>query len=392
MEGEVHGEHTAVPQTLQEVLSALANGGGATPEQIASPIGQALRDLARFPPEWPWDVQAGAIRNVISEVVESLEDARNRETARAQLGLTPQYSSGDPAKRMSVLLGSGALEPEYTYGYSQQIYLALDQMLRQRLSQLNATGDWERYASGYSSPPEEPVSYPFKFERYHMLFTLRKRVGIECTTYRLLRALIDGVDSYRAIAWYYSDPDAEVEVIPIANCRVAYQNPLDDGGAAAMLELPHKLREGETCFFASKVIYHSSRETTRIVSHDVRSQSVDRLTIGIQFDMDSLPSSAWHYTGSREVGTRRPSQGSTEFLPMSEFGFVSHEFHGCENGRRYGIQWDWVRHTDLQLQSFPGRSPRWETLEIPGLGVASKWTQPPSPLSILRYQFNRTIS
>jgi hypothetical protein len=357
MEGEVHGEHTGVPRTPQEVLRALANGEGATPEQIASPIGQALRDLAHFPPEWPWDVQARAIRNVISEAVESLGDARNRETARAQLGLTPQYSSPNPARRIGVFLGSGSLEPERTQGYSQQIYLALDQMLRQRLSQLNATGGWERYASGYSPPPEEAVSYPFKFERYHMLFTLRERVGIECTTYRILRALVDDVDSYTAIAWYYSDPDAEVEVLPVANCRVTSRSPLDKGGAAVTLQLPHKLREGETCFFASKVIYHSSRETTRIVSHDVRSQSVDMLTIGIQFDMDALPSSVWHYAGGREVGTRRPSQVSTEFLPMSELGFVSHQFRACENGRRYGIQWDWVRHPDVQLQARPREEP-----------------------------------
>jgi hypothetical protein len=353
MEGEVYGEHTSVPQTPQEVLSALADGEGATPEQIASPVGQALRDLAQFPPDWPWDVQARAIRKIISEVVESLEDARNKETARARLGLTSQYSSRDPAKRIRVFLESGALEPDHPSGYSQQIYMALDQMLRQRLSQLNATGGWEGYAGGYSPAPQDAASNPFMFERYHMLFTLRGRVGIECTTYRLLRAQVDGVDSYTAIAWYYSDPDAEVEVIPIANCRVASRSPLDKGGAAVTLQLPHKLREGESCFFASKVIYHSSRETTRIVSHDVRSQSVEKLTIGIQFDMEALPSLAWHYAGIREVGTRRPSQGSTEYLALSKFGFVSHEFRDCRNGRRYGIQWDWVPHPDLQLQPRP---------------------------------------
>ena len=141
--------------------------------------------------------------------------------------------------------------------------------------------------------------------------------------------------------------------MPIANCRLASLDPLENGGAAAILQLPHRLREGERCFFASKVVYHSSRETTRIVSHDVRSHAVDRLTIGIQFDMTALPFSAWHYTGGREVGTRRPSEGSSDFLTMSEFGFISHEFRGCANGRRYGIQWDWSRHTDLQLQPPP---------------------------------------
>ena len=344
---DAKGGQANVPETPQEALSALASGEGATPEQIASPLGRPLRDLAYVPPQWPWNVEATAIRNVISEVVESLADAHNREAARAQLGLAPQYSSHDPAQRMETLLASGAFDPERISAYSQQIYPALAQMLRERLLQLNSTGGWLEYAAGYSPPEEEIVSYPFKFERYHMLFSLAKRVGIECTTYRVLRALDDGVSSYKAIAWYYSDPEAAVEVIPIANCRVASIEPQEDGGAAAVLELPHPLRRGETCFFASKVIYHSSRETTRIVSHDVRSQSVDRLTIGIQFDMDAPPFSVWHYTGDGEVGMRRPSPDSNSFLPMSELGFVSHKFRACKHGRRYGIQWDWSRHVDL---------------------------------------------
>ncbi len=347
MQGDAEGGQTNVPETPQEALSALASGEGATPEQIASPLGRALRDLAYVPPQWPWNVQATAIRNVISEVVESLADAHHRETARAQLGLAPQYSSHDPAKRMETLLASGALDPERTSGYNQQIYPALAHMLRERLSQLNATSGWLEYAAGYTPSEEEIVSYPFKFERYHMLFSLVKRVGIECTTYRILRALEDGVDSYKATAWYYSDPEAAVEVIPIANCQVTAIEPLDSGGAAAILELPHKLRRGETCFFASKVVYHSSRETTRIVSHEVRSQSVDKLTIGIQFDTSSPPFSIWHYSGNGDVGVKRPHPGSTEFLSMSELGFVSHEFRACENGRRYGIQWDWTRHVNL---------------------------------------------
>ena len=189
MQGEVHGEHAEVPRTPQEALSALASGEGATTEQIASPIGQVLRDLAQFPPDWPWNVQAEAIRNVISEVVESLEDARHRETARAQLGLTAQYSSDDPTQRINVLRGSGTFDSGRVHGHSQQIYPALAEMLGQRLLQVNTRGEWDRYAGGFTPPREELVKYPFKFENYHMLFTLKERVGIECTTYRVLRAL-----------------------------------------------------------------------------------------------------------------------------------------------------------------------------------------------------------
>ena len=347
MQGDAERGQTNVPETPQEALNALASGEGATAEQIASPLGRVLRDLAYVPPQWPWNVEATAIRNVISEVVESLVDAHRRETARAQLGLTPEYSSRDPAKRMETLLASGAFDSEPTSGDSQQIYPALAQMLRERLSQLNVTGDWPKYAPGYAPPVDEMASYPFKFIDYHMLFSLANRVGIECTTYRVLQALEDGVDSYRAIVWYYSDPDAAAAVIPIANCRVKSIEPLDSGGAAAILELPHKLQRGETCFFASKVVYNSFRETTRIVSHDVRSQAVDRLTIGIQFDTNDPPSSIWHYSDNIKVQMKRPSAGSTDLLPISEFGFVSHDFHACEHARRYGIQWDWTRSTDL---------------------------------------------
>jgi hypothetical protein len=214
-------------------------------------------------------------------------------------------------------------------------------MLMARLSQLNATGGWEQYAEGYTPLKEDPPGGPFKFTRYHMLFRLADRVGIECITYRVMQALSDGVDSYRAVAWYYSDPEADVQILPVANCEVGDLEPLEKGGAAAILRLPHALRRNETCFFASKVIYHSERESTRIVSHEVRSHSVDKLTIGIQFDPEAPPSSVWHYSGGREAGMKRPQGDSSDFLRMSELGFISHDFLKCLNGRRYGIQWDW---------------------------------------------------
>lgn len=336
-----------VPATPQDALSALAKGHGATPEQISSTAGRVLLDLARVPPQWPRHVQARAIRNVLAEVVEGLSDAKQRETARAQLGLTQQYSSHDPEKRIQRLMASGILastrigaqrRPDREW---RSIRPALAQMLVSRLSQLNASGDWEQYAEGYAPLNEDPAVGPFKFTRYHMLFRLEGRVGIECITYRILQALSNGVDSYRAVAWYYSDPEANSEIVPVANCEVGALEPLGKGGAAALLKLPHALRQNETCFFASKVIYSSERETTRIVSHEVRSQGVDKLTIGIQFDPAALPSLIWHYAGSKGVGMKRPEGGSSDFLPISELGYVSHEFLNCISGRRYGIQWDW---------------------------------------------------
>lgn len=222
--------------------------------------------------------------------------------------------------------GLGAEDDDLHRQYDESSVLA-------RLSQLNVTGAWEKYA--------DPDARRFKFARYHMLFRLKDRVGIECITYRVLQALSDGVDSYRSVAWYYSDPEANVEIVPLANCEVAALQPLAAGGAAALLKLPHALRQDETCFFASKVIYHSKRESTRIVSHEVRSRAVDELTIGIQFDQRTPPSFVWHYSSNAEIGMKRPDKGSSDLLSVSEAGYTSHVFLNCANGRRYGIQWDW---------------------------------------------------
>lgn len=336
-----------VPASPQDALGVLAKGRGATPEEISSSAGRVLLDLAQVPPQWPRHVQARAIRNILTEVVEGLSDPKQRETARAQLGLTQQYSSQDPEKRIQSLMASGILASTRIGAQSRpaqewrSIRPALAQMLVTRLSQLNAAGGWEKYAEGYTPLKEDAVGGPFKFTRYHMLFRLQGRVGIECITYRVLQALSDGVDSYRAVAWYYSDPDANVEIIPIANCEVGRLEPLEKGGSAALLNLPHALQKDETCFFASKVVYNSERESTRIVSHEVRSQAVDRLTIGVQFDPAALPSLIWHYTGSKGVGMKRPDGGSSDFLSISELGYTWYEFSNCVNGRRYGIQWDW---------------------------------------------------
>lgn len=341
------GESADVPATTQEALSALAEGQGATPEQIASPAGRVLLDLANIPPQWPRHVQATAIRNVLKEVVEGLIDERERETARAKLGLTQQYFSHDPEKRIQNLVASGILASTHLAAEERpnqewrDVRPALARMLIARLSQLNATEDWEQYSEGYIMAEEEPVSDPYKFTRYHMIFRLAGRVGLECITYRVMQALAEGVDRYRAVAWYYSDPQADVTIQSIANCTVGTLEPLGNGGAAATLTLPHALHKNELCFFASKVTYNSERESTRIVSHEVRSQFVDKLTIGIQFDPAVPPSSIWHYSGGREVGTKRPREGSSDFLTISELGYTSHVFLDCVNGQRYGIQWDW---------------------------------------------------
>jgi hypothetical protein len=335
---------TPVPETPQEALAALAQGEGATVDRLASGEGRALLDMAALPPEWPRDVQAGIMRNVLQEVVDSLRDAQHRETVRAQLGLTAEYSHPSPARRMDALLASGMLDPHKSQAYGQglsDIGGAVAQMIVDRLSQLNASGDWEQYAQGYVLPGEAPQKYPLRFLNYHMLFTLAGRIGIECTTYRVIRALENGVDSYKAVLWYYSDPKANVEILPVANCRVGTIRPLDRGGYEATLELPHALRKGETCFFASKVLFHSTHESARIVSHEVRCQAVNRLTIGIQFDTAAPPSAVWHYTGGPKVGMTRPSNEPRDFLTVSSLGFVSHEFSRCRNGHRYGIQWDW---------------------------------------------------
>jgi len=341
------GESADAPATPQEALSALAEGQGATPEQIASPAGRVLLDLANVPPQWPRHVQATAIRNVLKEVVDGLKDEIERETARAKLGLTQQYFSHDPEKRIQNLVASGILASTHLAAEERpnqewrDVRPALAQMLIARLSQLNATEDWAQYSEGYVAPEDEPISGPYKFTRYHMLFRLSGRVGIECITYRVMQALVDGVDHYRAVAWYYSDPQADVTIQSIANCTVGSLEPLENGGAAAILALPHALHKDELCFFASKVIYNSERESTRIVSHEVRSQFVDKLTIGIQFDPVVQPSSIWYYSGGREVGMKRPREGSSDFLPISGLGFTSHVFLDCVNGQRYGIQWDW---------------------------------------------------
>lgn len=336
-----------VPTTPQDALSALAEGQGATSELIASPTGRALIDMADVPPQWPRHVQARAIRNVLKEVVEGLKEETQRETARAKLALTQQYSSHDPEKRIQNLVASGILasthlaEDERPNQEWRDIRPALAQMFLARLSQLNAARDWQQYSEGYV-PQEQPTfGGQYKFVRYHMIFRLMRRVGIECITYRLMQALADGVDSYRAVAWYYSDPQADVAAHSVANCHVGTLEPLENGGAAALLHLPHVLQANEQCFFASRVIYGSERETTRIVSHVVESQRVDKLTIGIQFDTAELPSSVWQYEGGREVGIKRPREGSPDFVPVSELGYSSHVFLDCENGRRYGIQWDW---------------------------------------------------
>ena len=65
-------------------------------------------------------------------------------------------------------------------------------------------------------------------------------------------------DYYEAVAWYYNDPDAPVEIIPIANCALdGPLRPLPQGGSCGTLRFSRTLNRSDSYFFAYETRFNS---------------------------------------------------------------------------------------------------------------------------------------
>jgi len=364
---ELPDDDAEIPDEVGKVLENLADSGGAAVEKLASEAGRPLLDYAKTPLQWSRRQQATAVHNVINDLIETLGDNRHRHAVRTRLGMAgPPGADGTILSPLEAFVHKTSVPPQ-TRGNSADgsgVQLApFGKIVFDRLAQINATRGWESHIEDQAARPEQLPDHPFEFDSYHMVFTLRGRAGVECTTYRVLRALQDGIDSYPSVGWYFSDPGSPVEIDALANCRVTGLTRRPDGGVAAKLKLPHPLRKGESCFFASRIRYASEVEANRVITHEVRSRRVRRLTIGVQFDVAALPEPIWRFSGDT-LNTEPPASGSDAFLAVSELGYVEHIFENCEHGRKIGLQWNWSHHSAPARQA--GRSQHLRPADQPG--------------------------
>lgn len=311
-----------------------------------------IMDQARPPGNWPDDAKAAAVLALMREKISGLENPRWRAAAEGAFRIPMDLYVGSRfdslASRFKVLAERDGAEgrevkvrSEAYRGYWIAAAKHLAGAIEQEIDSCNRSPElWTFYRS--SDPPAPPRSLPISFDRTDVLFRFRGRRGIQSITYRWLTAH-GSVDSYEAVGWYYNQPDAPVEIVPLANCTLT--EPLSDlplGGKAGRLRFAKSLEPGDQYFFAYTTIFHSEEPCRPTILYEVRGLSMRSLTVRAQFDPSDLPEQLWWVDmGGLSESHGVPSRSSPDVLEINAVGYVQHEFPRCDLGRKYGLMWVW---------------------------------------------------
>ncbi|MEU8239474.1 hypothetical protein AB0C07_14630 [Actinoplanes missouriensis] len=297
------------------------------------------------------EAKAAALLDVLHELVNAIDNPRWRSAAQAAFRLPQDRYVG---REFDSVAGrwrhvAQAEDPPYNgsddaldryRGYWLTAAHHLAKRLDERVRELNRAGGWEKYRK--TEPHIPAATFPISFDRTDVLYRFKGRQGIQSISYRWLTAH-DEVDHYEAVGWYYNEPDAPVQIEPLANCVL--DGPLTDlpqGGRSGRLRFSRRLRAGDKYFFAYSIHFGSERPCRPTILYEVRGLSMRALTVRAQFDPAELPAMCWYFDLGVQVEAARPPDSSApEVLEIAPNGFVDHEFLSCEQGRKYGLRWTW---------------------------------------------------
>jgi len=354
---------------LLDGLRALVVEAGPSVQRLAHDQTEgivAIMKSAAPPASWTDEDKATAILAVVAELVDRLNNPRWKAAAQAAFRLPPERFEGsafdslmarwrDLARQEGETLGGSIEEVAERYrGYwrtSAAPHLA--QALESRLHDLNSSDGWQRYRS--DEPYSPPLALPISFERTEVLYQFDGTRGIQSTSQRWLVAH-GAVDHYEAVGWYYSEPDAPVDIVPVANCTLdGLLVPLPQGGRAGTLRFSHELQDGERYYFSYTVRFNSQKECRPTILYEVRGLRMDVLMVRAQFDPNAIPVRCWHFDiGAQSEGYHMPPDGAPEFLKVQPNGYVAHEFRSCKRGRKYGLRWIWPDAATPPLKTVRG--------------------------------------
>jgi len=309
-----------------------------------------LMAAAHTPDHWTPEDKASAILSILHELVDKMSNGRWKAASRAALRHPADDYRGShldsvAARWRELVVKEGYGEPEARdaaekyRGYWTTAATHLADTLADRLHELNSTSGWRQYEQ--SEPLTPPLKLPLSFDRTDVLYRFQGRIGVQSISYRWLTAHGD-VDHYETAGWYYNEPEAPVEIRPLANCQLAGPlRELPQGGRSATLAFSRKLVAGDRYFFAYTTFFRSERPCRPTILYEVRGLSMSHLTVRAQFDISAMPRRAWHFNLGVQIEDISPEDGAPELLPISPNGYVDYEFQSCQRGRKYGLRWQW---------------------------------------------------
>jgi len=303
--------------------------------------------------DWSAEDKATAALDVILQVLATMKNQNWRAvTLAAYAQPESQYQSPhfdtraerwrERARRDEGIEGEEAMRSRLeTYrGFFVNAVSRLAEDVERRFHALNREPHaWEAHRT---REPSSPTHLPVTFDRVDVLFRLQGHVGIQQLTYRWLTA-IEPISEIEVVGWYYGQADANLDIVPLANCTLAGGlDELPRGGRIGTLKFARTLDVGEEYFFAYSIDYNSGQPCRPVVSHEVRGRSTKLLTVRVQFDEQALPALCWYFEAIGEIdGQRVPADGSERHLLVSPNGYVDHTFTDALFGRKYGIMWRW---------------------------------------------------
>jgi hypothetical protein len=344
------------PGSVEAGLRELAVDRGPDIRQLSRGDTENLRGImlsADTPTDWPEDAKASAVLTVIQELIGDMANQRWTVASLAAFRMPPEDYMGTEhdslAGRWRALARQEGASSDREIKDRAEAYRGywvtaaghLAEKVDERFNELNNTPDgWLEYRSGLQSVP--PNSLPISFERTDVLFKFRGRLGVRSISYRWLIA--NGpVDRYEPVGWYYNEPDAPVEIVPLANCQI--EGPLRDlpqGGRTATLKFSHVLDQGERYFFSYVTEFNSQQPCRPVILYEIRGRSTHTLTIRAQFDPEAMPNKCWHFdVEAQNEGWEVPPDGASELLTIAPNGYIEWTFENCQRGRKFGLQWRW---------------------------------------------------
>ena len=307
--------------SVEAGLRDLAKDAGPDIRQLSRGDTESLQGImlaARTPTGWSREAKATAVLTVIKELVQDLTNPRWKAAGLAAFRLpADQYIGSDcdslAGRWRALARMEGASEREIKdraeayRGYWMTAANHLAEKVERRLAELNDTpSGWDAYRVGLA--PSLPDSLPISFERTDVLYRFRGYQGLQSISYRWLVAHAP-VDHYDPVGWYYNDPNAPVEIVPLANCSLdGPLRELPQGGRTGILRFSRTLDKGDRYFFAYMITFNSQQPCRPTVLYEVRGQLMNSLTVRAQFDPAALPRKCWYFDiGAQSEGWETPN-------------------------------------------------------------------------------------
>ena len=195
---------------------------------------------------------------------------------------------------------------------------------------------------------------PFIVHRLEATYFIdQRRVCTETVTQRRITAELTETEGANTIDHYvvrakYSDPvdgeeQANMEILPVLNCRAGAITIQPDGWLATQIYFPEALAHGDSVFFTTRVRYTTRRPVQPSAFIQVTSLGIMELIMRVQFHPKMAPSVCWVYGGTSASEAAQVPQGldKVRMRHPNRLGYVEYTDMNCPPGWIYAIGWKW---------------------------------------------------